>query len=239
MGRTTDQHGKLTNALKECVAQRLEPPDAPAAGETLADPTTQDCVPRQRKSRGNRMSGLHERGKLSHKLKEYVVQRLAAYDTSTAIVRSLLEEFGIKIRRCSIEKYDPTKHPTVPKRWRELFVATRQAILEGKVAVGAASAMVRLRWRDAMAREAIDAKDFAVADRILNSAAKDAGDSKYAMPAAQSLSDEDRLRALLALVNKVNAGRSGENTRIDVATDQAFEADVPPGESPSDSKEQP
>jgi hypothetical protein len=42
-----------------------------------------------------------KQGKLMTELKEYVVQRLAAYDSAGAIMRSLREEFGITMTRAS------------------------------------------------------------------------------------------------------------------------------------------
>lgn len=154
-------------------------------------------------------------GKLTNELKEYVVQRLAAYDSAGAIMRSLREDFGITMTRASIERYDPTRSPRCPQRWRELFFATRQAILDGKAARGAASAAVRLRWREDMVQQALEAKDYAVADRILNSIAREVGDLRQMPHNPDRLSDDDRLRALMALINKVTPGALQEETRLD------------------------
>ena len=161
-----------------------------------------------------------KRGKLSTELKEYVVQRLAAYDSSGAIMRSLKEDFGITVRRQSIEKYDPTRAKHCPERWRSLFFAHRQAILDGKVERGSASAAVRLRWRESMVQQALEAKDYVVADRILNSIAKEVGDLRQLPNNRDRLSNDDRLRALMTLINKVDPDMLANETRLDEEEDK-------------------
>src|SRR3954469_17897064 len=97
--------------------------------------------------------------KASHKLTTEqqieLVQRLAGYDSTRAIVKWLREEYGITLTRQTVLYYDPTsycgRHGT--DRWRSLFWETRKAITAGRADIGAANKMVRVRWLDAMARE--------------------------------------------------------------------------------------
>jgi hypothetical protein len=176
------------------------------------------------------MGGINEkRGKLSNKLKEYVVQRLAAYDSPGAIVRSLEEDFGITVSRTCILHYDPTRSRTTPARWRELFFDARKAIVEGKAASAAASAMVRLSWREDMVHRARAREAFGVADRILNSIAREVGDVRPVGGNPDRFSNEDRLRALMALVNKVNdtsADRAGDGPAPGEPCGQAEDPDA-------------
>ena len=142
----------------------------------------------------------HSRGKLNDLLNEYVVERLAGFDSVSAIVKSLREEFGVTVCRQSIEQYHALRRPRCAERWKELFVATRRAIIEGKAERGAANKMLRLRWRENMVLRAMEREDFALADRLLNSIAGEVGDGKWDASEERPITAEDRARVLAALV---------------------------------------
>jgi hypothetical protein len=94
------------------------------------------------------------------------------------------------------------------------------AILDGKVERGSASAAVRLRWREFMVQQALEAKDYVVADRILNSIAKEVGDLCQLPNNPDRLSNDDRLRRLMTLINKVDPDMLANETRLDEEEDR-------------------
>ena len=147
----------------------------------------------------------HSRGKLNDRLKEYVVERLAGFDSVSAIMKSLREEFGVTVCRQSIEQYHPLRRPRCAEKWKLLFVATRRAIIEGKAERGAANKMVRLRWRENMVLRAMEREDFALADRLLNSIAGEVGDGKWDESEDRPITAADRARVLAALVAQAEA----------------------------------
>jgi hypothetical protein len=116
--------------------------------------------------------------KLTDEQQEYVVQRLAGYDSPSAVAKGLKEDFGVTITRQSIEYYDPTKEAgkDLAEKWRVLFDATRKAIIDGKADIGAANKMVRVRWREIMAQRKMDQGDYKTANDILDAIAKEMGD---------------------------------------------------------------
>ena len=123
-------------------------------------------------------------GKLTENEKEYVVHRLAAYDSPSAVQKGLSEEFGVKIARQSLLFYDPTKRASrrLREKWKSLFHATREALHKGSAEIGACHALVRIRWREQMALKEMEADNSQRANEILDSIARDVGDcfgSKY------------------------------------------------------------
>ena len=161
------------------------------------------------------------KGKLNDRLKEYVVERLAGFDSPGAIVKSLREEFGVTITRQSIEQYHALRRPRCAEKWKLLFVATRRAIIEGKAERGAANKMVRLRWRENMVLRAMEREDFALADRLLNSIASEVGEGKWEESEARPITEADRARVLAALIAQAEAEQAH------AAANSAVAGDVP------------
>ena len=181
-------------------------------------------------SDATRATAGHSRGKLNDRLKEYVVERLAGFDSPTAIAKSLREEFGVTVCRQSIEQYHPLRRPRCAEKWKLLFFATRRAILEGKAERGAANKMVRLRWRENMVLRAMEREDFALADRLLNSIASEVGEGKCNESEERPITEADRARVLAALVAQAAAGQAhaaanrGEAANRPAAADGAADA---------------
>ena len=167
----------------------------------------------------------HSRGKLNDRLKEYVVERLAGFDSPTAIAKSLREEFGVTVCRQSIEQYHPLRRPRCAEKWKLLFFATRRAILEGKAERGAANKMVRLRWRENMVLRAMEREDFALADRLLNSIASEVGEGKCDESEERPITEADRARVLAALVAQAAAGQAHAAADRDAAAHRGAAAD--------------
>ena len=164
-------------------------------------------------------------GKLSDRLKEYVVERLAGFDSPGAIVKSLREEFGVTITRQSIEQYHPLRRPRCAEKWKLQFVATRRAIIEGKAERGAANKMVRLRWRENMVLRAMEREDFALADRLLNSIASEVGEGKCDESEARPITEADRARVLAALIAQAEADQAHAAANRGAAADRAADAE--------------
>ena len=164
-------------------------------------------------------------GKLTDRLKDYVIERLAGFDSPVAIVKGLKEEFGITITRQTIESYDPTRGRKPAKRYREQFFAIRHEILEGKATRVATRKGVRLRWLENMAIHAMAQRDYALADRLLGSIAREVGDRRpneaEARPdnvEARPITEADRARVLAALVAQAEADKAhAAANRVDAA----------------------
>ena len=132
-------------------------------------------------------------GKLTTAQQEYVVERLAAFDSPLQVARSVREKFGISITRNSIRRYDPTRHPECAARWKELFYAARHAMLRNK---GQAAALDRAALR------AFDAHADGMLEQLLRRI--DAGSPPPCGPqrVERPLTDAERTRAILALLAK-------------------------------------
>jgi hypothetical protein len=167
----------------------------------------------------------HSRGKLNDRLKEYVVERLAGFDSASAIVKSLREEFGVTVCRQSIEQYHPLRRPRCAEKWKLLFFATRRAIIEGKAERGAANKMVRLRWRENMVLRAMEREDFALADRLLNSIASEVGEGKWDESDARPITAADRTRVLATLVAQIEAEQAHAAANLGDAASRRAAAD--------------
>jgi hypothetical protein len=116
--------------------------------------------------------------KLTDEQKSFVVQQLAGFDSAASIIRRLREEYQVSITPTAVRYYDPTTYAGkgCPERWKTLFDATRKAIHDGRAEIGIANKMVRLRWLDAMAHDAMDNGKFKAATLILAQAAREMGE---------------------------------------------------------------
>jgi len=97
-------------------------------------------------------------GKLTDEQKEYVVEHLAAFDRASAVQKGLLDEFGVKIVRQSVQFYDPTKRAGMglDEKWKTLFHATREAMRNGSAEIGAPGLSVIAGHRDTQFRALAD-----------------------------------------------------------------------------------
>jgi hypothetical protein len=143
-----------------------------------------NAVPTARRSR--------ERCKLNDEQREYVVRRLAVYDGPTAIARDVRERFGIDISHQAIAFYDPTRVPACPKQWADLFFAVRRTFIESRAARSIRIRTLENDQRDRMVLRAAET----IADRILKG-----GPVQGCNKPPERVTDEDRLRALIAFAN--------------------------------------
>src|SRR5258708_2044319 len=117
--------------------------------------------------------------KLNDAQKAFVVERLANRHQATSIARELRERHGITVTPLTIRFYDPTSYAggKCPKRWADLFHATRNGLNKEKAEVAAADKLVRVRWRGDMAVAAMEKRQYRLANDILDSIAKECGDA--------------------------------------------------------------
>jgi hypothetical protein len=142
-------------------------------------------------------------GKLTTAQQEYVVERLAAFDNPDAVVRSVREKFGIALTRQAVEQYDPTRDKRCPARWTTLFWLRRQAILESRGLHGAVERAAQSRSRERVARCAIEALAADMLETLARQIGVGAAQRAAPQRAAPPLTDAERARAILALLNEV------------------------------------
>ena len=153
---------------------------ADAARETNTEPTA-----RHKPARGK------EPSKLTDEQREYIVRRLAAYERPSRIRREVRERFGIEMSPTAIDHYDPTRRARCGKRWADLFYAARRAHAGSQ-----SDEATRSRKVERMVLRTVEI----VAERILNGVLTEA--QHFATDAGE-ITDEDRLRALLAFIERL------------------------------------
>jgi hypothetical protein len=154
--------------------------------------------------------------KLSNAHRAIIVQRLAAYESQKSIVAMMRAEFGISITAKAIAHYDPTNKKTrrLAAKWQQLFEATRARIDADQIDLTAR--VWRLRSLDVAARQATLDGHHSLALQLRRAAEREIqGIEPTQLPqtaagagesgATRALTDEQRLRALSALIDKVNA----------------------------------
>jgi hypothetical protein len=117
--------------------------------------------------------------KLTDEQKLYVVRRLAAYDKTAAVARGLKEVFGVTISPQAVEHYDPGRPAgaDIAPHWREIFRESRKAYIASVADIGTMDKPVRMQLRERMALGAFEEGNYKLANDILDSIAKEAGDA--------------------------------------------------------------
>lgn len=112
---------------------------------------------------------------LTKRQKEFVVGRLACFDTPTEAADAFKEEFGLEISRSQVAYYDPTKGQKPAEKWRTLFEETRRTYLQDTSQVAVAHQGFRLRELGRIYTKAMEMGNYALAKEALEQAAKEAG----------------------------------------------------------------
>jgi hypothetical protein len=195
-------------------------PQVSAQEEGAHTATKWPCKRRAARPRTLRLTGERIKArKLGDEHKMYVVVRLAGFDSPREVMEGLRADFGIVIARQSVEYYDPTygAGTELAERWKTLFTETRARVLAGRALIGAANKMVRVRWLDQMVHEAREKGDTRHAAQLLVQAAMEMGDRFTNRQKLEhsgkdggaiglaAVSDYDRARAVVALINTVKA----------------------------------
>ena len=112
---------------------------------------------------------------LTDDIKLFIVQQLACHNSPSQVADDVYEEFGIKLERGKVQKYDPTKvaGKQLSKKYREIFEAMRTAFLNETTQIPIASKTFRLRSLQRMHDKLVEKKNFVQAAAILEQAAKE------------------------------------------------------------------
>ncbi len=127
--------------------------------------------------------------KLTDQQKDFIIDRLAMYDTPNMVSKALKEEFGIDVPRNQVEGYHPNSYRgrggrsedsrsgALGKRLRARFDAAREAFEKDVASIPIMHRNYRLRKLNDMFEAAFDKKNHPMAAKYLEQAAKEMGDS--------------------------------------------------------------
>ena len=115
--------------------------------------------------------------KLDEKVKIYVVQLLACYQTPSQIAEAVKADFGLVLQRNNIQAYDPTKVQgrSLSKQLAEIFWETRAKFKQEVSEIAIANQAYRLLILQQALERAIARKNDVLVLDILEQAAKDLG----------------------------------------------------------------
>jgi hypothetical protein len=116
---------------------------------------------------------------LTGEQKVFIVQRVAAYDSPTQVVRAVKEVFDLDIRRQQVQHYDPyaASSATLGQEMRELFHAERKRFMDNMSQLGIVHRVMRLRRLERYLNVLEDRGNVLGAAAILEQAAKECGDA--------------------------------------------------------------
>lgn len=114
---------------------------------------------------------------LDVKVKRYITQALACFDTPSQVIAAVKDEFGIDVPRQQVHSYDPTKvqGKNLSKELRELFDSTRARFISDVEAIPVAQQSYRLRQIQRLTEVALSRNNAALAAQLLEQAAKEVG----------------------------------------------------------------
>jgi hypothetical protein len=115
------------------------------------------------------------RPRLNDEIKEFIVKRLACYETPSRVAAAVRLDFGIDIDRRRIFDYDPKGSRPPAQRWIDLHAATRARFLRDVAEIGVAQKVIRLRALDRFAEMAEDNHRHDKAAKYLEQAARECG----------------------------------------------------------------
>jgi hypothetical protein len=180
--------------------------------------------------------------RLTQEHKLFIVQELACFRTPTEICDLVKAEFDIDVDRQQVQFYNPTKRPfnkKLPKKWVEIFWATRQKYLDDTAAVAVAHKVYRLEERQAalLRQKAARIKNDTLILQILEAAEKDVGNyhtnrREHSGPGGGAIPlDVGSKRKELAgqmLGKLIDKGRSEQEARASLVAMGVNESDLPP-----------
>lgn len=125
------------------------------------------------KPRGPRSSSHGQ--KLNDEQRAFIVTKLAVYESPGDVLQQLAERFGVDVSHQAVSSYSPENSRKLAKRWIDLFHTTRRAFLAEVAAEPIAHQAYRIRELGRVYKAAMDAGDFAPANKALETAAKEMG----------------------------------------------------------------
>ena len=132
--------------------------------------------------------------RLNDEQRRYVVRRLAAGDGLAKIVRDVQARFGIRMSRQGIAYYDPTREAQCGAQWQREYNAASRSL-----AVAQSHKSIKFARTERLLLQALET----LADRILKGV--DSEGRKMFAKRPEDISDNDRIRALVAFVRKLKA----------------------------------
>ena len=140
---------------------------------------------------------------LTLRQKQFVVEQLAAFGSPGEVAKGLLEQFGVTVAPHVVAAYDPTRRAgqRCPALWKRRFEEAREDMIHGTPSP-LASRSVRLQQREKMFRRAIEQEDFLLANRILDSIAREVGGDTSLLEKRLEITDEQRANAAAAFIRK-------------------------------------
>lgn len=114
---------------------------------------------------------------LSSEVKVFIVQAVACFDSPTTVAEGVNREFGVKIPRQQVEKYDPTKRAgrNLSEKLKAIFEATRTAFIDDTASIGWSHRSARLRLIQRVGEKAENMGNMVIALQAAEQAAKEMG----------------------------------------------------------------
>lgn len=114
---------------------------------------------------------------LDDRVKTFIVQALACFDSPTQVSAAVKDEFGIVVERMQVQQYNPTRVAAgrLGQKWVNLFHVTRKKFLEETASIPIAQQSYRLRQLQRLADDAVAKKNAPLAAQLLEQAAKEVG----------------------------------------------------------------
>jgi hypothetical protein len=114
---------------------------------------------------------------LSDKIRLFIVERLAVFDSPQTVAAAVKNEFGLVISRQAVEAYDPTRKAgqRLSPKLREHFYRTRQKFRRDIDDIPLASKAARLAALSRMAERFEEMGNYLGAAALIEQAAKEVG----------------------------------------------------------------
>lgn len=119
-----------------------------------------------------------DQDELAHEVKYFIVQELACFKTPSEVAAAVKDEFEIAVTRQRVHRYDPTKKAgaDLSDELKQLFEATRKALIDGAAQNAIEHRSVRLKWLNDMAIAARSRGNMVLAAQLIEQAAKECGE---------------------------------------------------------------
>lgn len=113
---------------------------------------------------------------LPEELKNEIVLRLSRYEGYSDIARSISTEYDVSVTRFQVRSYDPTKPAfAAGDKWRDIFARERHKYITDIGAIPISHQAYRLNQLQRMLDKAIEARNFVLACKLVEQAAKEVG----------------------------------------------------------------
>lgn len=115
--------------------------------------------------------------RLDERVKLFIVQQLACFDTPSQVAEMVAEEFGVKITRMHVSKYQvgTAAADKLSDKWVAVFKLTREQFIKNSSEIPCANKSYRLRTLQKMIGKALERGNAALVAQLLEQAAKEEG----------------------------------------------------------------